>query len=78
MTSELNRLLPYQNIPRLQEYLLHDHGYSWAEYRTKSRKNLIDYIINNNYEVMQILFERNRDGLYDFRIIVRKKVQNGK
>ena len=71
--DELERILPVQNIPEIQEYLLHEYGYSWAEYRTNSREKLIDYIEKNTYEVIQILSERNYNGLYDFRIIVRKR-----
>ena len=45
MRDELERILPLQNIPEMQEYLLHEYGYSWAEYRTNSRKKLIDFRI---------------------------------
>ena len=47
MRDELERILPLQNM---QEYLLHEYLYSWAEYRTKSREKLIDYIEKNGYE----------------------------
>ena len=73
MRDELERIIPLQNIPEVQEYLLHEYGYNWAEYRTNSREKLIDYIEKNTYEVIQILIERNYNGLYDFRIIVRKR-----
>ena len=73
MKDELERILPHQNIPEMQEYLLHEYSYAWAEFRTNSREKLIDYIEKNEYEVIQILIERNYDGLYDFRIITRKR-----
>ena len=71
--DELERIIPRQNIVELQEYLLHEYGYNWAEYRTTSRKELMEYIDRKEYEVMEIRVERNYDGLYDFRIIVRKR-----
>ena len=71
--DELERIIPRQNIAELQEYLLHEYGDCWAELRTNSREELIEYINRKEYEVMEIKVERNCDGQLDFRLIVRKR-----
>lgn len=73
MYNSLKKQIPEINIKGLQDYIIHINDEVVASYITKNIDDVINYIIDNNYEIMSIKFERNFNGLIDYRLFLRKR-----
>ena len=72
MRKYFENLIPKISFKGMQKYIVH-YGSSYAEFITDNRKQVIDYIEDNNLEITEIKFERNINGLNDYRIILRRR-----
>lgn len=72
MRSYFDKVIPKLNFKSMQDYIVH-YGSSLAEFITKDKKKVLDYIEKNNLEITEIKFEKNFNGLNDYRIILRKR-----
>lgn len=72
MREYFDNVIPKINFKGMQQYIVH-YGSSYAEFATDNKIQVIDYIEENNLEITEIKFERNINGLNDYRIILRRR-----
>lgn len=72
MRSYFDKVIPKLNFESTQDYIIH-YGSSYAEFITKDKKKVLDYIEDNNLEITDIKFEKNFNGLNDYRITLRRR-----
>lgn len=68
----LDNLIPDLIIKDAQDYIINLWNCSYAEIVSYNKKEIIDFIEKNNYEITKIEIEKNYYGLDDYRLIVRK------
>lgn len=71
--SYLDNLIPNLIIKDAQDYIINLWNCSYAEIVSHNKKEIIDFIEENNYEITKIEIERNYYGLDDYRLIVKKR-----
>ena len=72
MREVFKREIPTLGFKSMQDYILHEDS-SYAVLITNDKEKVIDRLEKENREITEIIIERNRHGLNDYRIITRKR-----
>ena len=72
MREVFKREIPTLRFKSMQDYILHEDS-SYAVLITNDKEKVIDRLEKENREITEIIIERNRHGLNDYRIITRKR-----
>ena len=72
MREVFKREIPTLRFKSMQDYILHEDS-SYAVLITNDKEKVIDRLEKENRELTEIIIERNRHGLNDYRIITRKR-----
>lgn len=73
MNTSYEREIPRELIKGSHDYIINMFNCSYADYLSNDRNKAIQYLQENNLEIIEINFERNSFGLNDYRLIVRPK-----
>ena len=72
MREVFKREIPTLRFKSMQDYILHEDS-SYAVLITNDKEKVIDRLEKENREITEIIIERNRYGLNDYRIITRTR-----